>query len=106
MEPEFDGLSDEYERLLRDPIRDRFMGAASDFFHIRKRDLIREYFHRQGRDSGQLAFLDVGCGKGELLTLLKDDFVQSAGCDPSGGMLGGSFSKEIETRLQPAADKI
>ena len=43
-QPEFDRYSGSYEELLKDPIRDRFMGAGPQFFHVRKRDLIREHF--------------------------------------------------------------
>ncbi len=100
--PEFDGLSGDYERLLSDPIRERFTGATPKFFHVRKRDVIRDFFRRQRVDTRTLSFLDVGCGKGELLTLLRDDFGQVFGCDPSAGMLGaeGLSAKGIQTRVQ------
>jgi len=100
--PEFDGLSGDYERLLSDPIREGFTGATPGFFHIRKRDLIRDFFRRQQVDTRTLSFLDVGCGKGELLTLLRDDFGQVFGCDPSAGMLSaeGLSAMGIHTRVQ------
>ena len=44
----FDRLSPSYEELLRDPIRDRFTGQESGFFHRRKADLIRRFFRRRG----------------------------------------------------------
>jgi SAM-dependent methyltransferase len=84
---EFDGFSGRYEELLRDPIRDRFGGASSEFFYQRKSDLIRQYFRREGVDTHKLSYLDLGCGKGELLSLLRDDFALLTGCDPSSGML-------------------
>ena len=99
--PEFDRLSADYDELLRDPIRDQFTGAASQFFHVRKRELIRDYFRRANTTTTGLSYLDLGCGKGELLTLLREDFAHVAGCDPSGGMLeaGGLKSKGIDARV-------
>jgi SAM-dependent methyltransferase len=100
-EPEFDRLSTDYDQLLRDPIRDKFTEAASEFFHLRKRDLIRHYFTRRKTNTRGLSYLDVGCGKGELLTLLREDFARVAGCDPSAGMLeaGGLNSKGMDARI-------
>jgi SAM-dependent methyltransferase len=100
--PEFDGLSGDYERLLQDPLRDRFAGSAPEFFHVRKRDLIREFFRARHVDTIKLSFLDLGCGKGELLTLLREDFGEVFGCDPSPGMLeaGRLSANGIQTRVQ------
>jgi SAM-dependent methyltransferase len=97
-QPEFDRYSASYDELLKDPIRDRFTGQASGFFHLRKRDLIRSYFGHLGVDARNLRYLDVGCGKGELATLLRDDFGYVAGCDPSPGML--EFVQGIDVRVQ------
>jgi SAM-dependent methyltransferase len=94
----FDRLSSSYEELLRDPVRDRFTGDESTFFHRRKADLIRRFFRRRGVSTSGLRYLDVGCGKGELLGLLHSDFKQVSGCDVSKAMLrqiGG-----IDTRVQ------
>ena len=72
---EFDEYSSEYEDLLRDPIRDRFTtGAGSQFFHTRKRDLILDFWRKQNVDTRILSYLDLGCGKGELLHLLQPSF--------------------------------
>lgn len=84
---EFDNFSASYEDLLKDPLRDSF-GGGSAFFHVRKRDLIREYFRRSGMQTHRLRYLDVGCGKGDLISLLADDFAEVSGCDPSSAMLG------------------
>lgn len=102
--PEFDHYAESYEELLKDPIRDRFGRPGSHFFHQRKRDLIRAYFAGLGADTRTLRYLDVGCGKGELLQLLRDDFHQVAGCDPSPGML--SSGQKLETRVQEDCSKI
>ena len=100
--PEFDQFSESYDELLDDPIRDRFAPGGTEFFHLRKRDLIRDYFRRRRTDTRRLAYLDLGCGKGELISLLRDDFARVAGCDPSSGMLkaGELVSKGIEGRVQ------
>jgi SAM-dependent methyltransferase len=103
-QPEFDRYSGSYEELLKDPIRDRFMGSGPQFFHLRKRDLIREYFSALGIGTRGLRYLDVGCGKGELLSLLRDDFHQVAGCDPSPAMLRSI--QGVETRVQDDPSKI
>jgi SAM-dependent methyltransferase len=94
---EFDNYASSYEELLRDPLRDRF-GGASEFFHLRKRDLIRSYFRRQKLKTGAMRYLDVGCGKGELLGLLSRDFASVAGCDPSADMMSGVGG--VEMRVQ------
>jgi ubiquinone/menaquinone biosynthesis C-methylase UbiE len=106
--PEFDRFSASYERLLNDPLRDRFSSGGSAFFHARKRDLIRDHFRRCKKDTRKLAYLDVGCGKGQLLTLLRNEFARVAGCDPSACMLDiPELSKSsIETRVQENPDRI
>jgi SAM-dependent methyltransferase len=94
----FDRLSPSYEELLRDPIRDRFTGQDSGYFHRCKADLIRRFFRRRGVNTSHLRYLDVGCGKGELLGLLQSDFKQVAGCDVSEAMLRQITG--VETRIQ------
>lgn len=98
---EFDHFADEYDTLLRDPIRDRFASAGSAFFHQRKRDIIRESFKRRNVDTRALAYLDVGCGKGDLLDLLRADFQSAAGCDPSRQMIAGSADDGIRVQVHP-----
>ena len=102
MKAEFAQFSNDYEDLLKDPIRDRFSPKGGGFFHVRKRDLIRDYFRKRREDTKKLAYLDVGCGRGELVSLLRDDFARAAGCDISGGMaeVGNFQAKGIEVRLQ------
>jgi SAM-dependent methyltransferase len=95
---EFDQLSSDYEKLLRDPIRDRFAGQEPAFFHRRKADLIRRFLRQRSMATSGLHYLDVGCGKGDLLRLLQPDFERSAGCDVSEGMMRQMAG--IETRIQ------
>jgi len=85
--PDFDQFAKSYDELLRDPIRDRFTAGGNRFFHARKCELIREYYRRRAMDTRRLAVLDLGCGKGELLQLLRHHFAEAAGCDPSAEML-------------------
>jgi SAM-dependent methyltransferase len=99
---EFDQYSSNYEDLLRDPIRDRFTsGSGSQFFHVRKRDLILDFWKSQGKDTTRLSYLDLGCGKGELLTLLRPHFGAVAGCDPSSGMMPALEGVELRVQDDP-----
>jgi SAM-dependent methyltransferase len=99
MDPEFERYAKSYEELLDDPIRNRFVGGQSDFFHRRKADLIRNYFRNMSDRTGLRNYLDLGCGKGELVSLLQPDFASVAGCDPSTSMLVSA--RGIEMRVQP-----
>ena len=94
MPAEFDRYAAEYEELLRDPIRDGFSGDAR-FFHERKWDLVRSFFQRRNRDTARLHWLDVGCGKGELLGLGGASFERAIGCDPARGMAANSHVKAV-----------
>jgi SAM-dependent methyltransferase len=90
---EFDRYARDYKELLRDPIRDRF-APSGDFFHRRKAILIAEFLRRQAFPAAISSWLDVGCGKGELLVLARHLFGRAAGCDPSEEM-GRSAGVEI-----------
>ena len=78
--------------------------ASRLFFHLRKRDLILDFFRRRGTDTKALAYLDAGCGKGELLTALRPHFGHAAGCDVSAEMMRSI--QGIETRVQDDPMKI
>lgn len=84
--PEFDQFAPAYADLLDDPIRNRF---ARDplHFHRRKWLLIEPLLQRIGRKPETLRWLDVGCGRGELLSMAGSRFASAEGCDPSAGML-------------------
>ena len=99
--PEFDRFSASYDELLRDPIRDRFADSTSPFFHLRKRDLIRNFLRQRGISSRSLSYLDFGCGRGELLSLLRNDFARVAGCDLSRGMLSSADAADIRAQDLP-----
>jgi SAM-dependent methyltransferase len=98
--PEFDQFATSYEELLKDPIRDGFAGSSA-FFHVRKREVIRDYFKHRNVDTRRLNYLDVGCGKGELMSLLTSDFAHVAGCDPSSGMMQSIDGLDVRIQDDP-----
>jgi SAM-dependent methyltransferase len=105
MEPnaEFDRYAQNYDELLRDPVRDGF-AQNGEFFHRRKWILIANFLQRYALSPGKLAWLDVGCGKGELLSLGRSHFGRVAGCDPSREMVRNA--EGIEVHLQEAPDAL
>jgi SAM-dependent methyltransferase len=84
--PEFDEFANDYAELLSDPVRDRF-APGSKFFFTRKWELLLDYCSAVGVNPSGAAWLDVGCGRGELLGLGAGTFRRVSGCDISGGML-------------------
>ena len=98
--PEFDRYAASYGELLDDPLRNRF---AKDplHFHRRKWLLMRGFLRRSGIDPRTKRWLDVGCGRGELLELAGDQFATCVGCDPSTGMLSGDRSVKVIKQLSP-----
>jgi len=103
MPPEFDSYAREYSELLRDPVRDRF-ATTPIFFHQRKWGVIREFFDSLGHSTSGVSWLDVGCGRGELLRLGQSVFGSVAGCDLSQEML--KASTDLEVRLQTAPTEL
>jgi SAM-dependent methyltransferase len=97
--PEFDQYAPSYTELLDDPIRNRF---AQDplHFHRRKWLLIQRLLNRAGVILSTQRWLDVGCGRGELLEIAGSHFAQAIGCDPSAGML--SFHPSFRMHEQPS----
>jgi len=83
---EFDRLASSYDALLQDPLRDRFV-SRPDFFHRRKWSLIQSFLDSARLDPGQMDWLDVGCGRGELLNLGVNHFRLAQGCEPSQEMI-------------------
>ena len=101
--PEFDAYASSYAELLDDPTRNRF---AQDplHFHRRKWLLIKTLMNRAGVNVATQRWLDVGCGRSELLGLAGREFAQAIGCDPSAGMLSSQAS--IEVRKQPSPTEL
>jgi SAM-dependent methyltransferase len=89
--PEFDQYAPSYAELLDDPLRNRF---AKDLrhFHRRKWLLVEKLLKRARVPVSTQRWLDVGCGRGELLTIAGSHFAQAIGCDPSAGMLSKDSS--------------
>jgi SAM-dependent methyltransferase len=100
MSPEFDSYAPEYRNLLYDPIRDRFAND-SQFFHRRKARLIHDFFARQNVSTAGMAWLDVGCGQGELLKIAGSAFARAVGCDPSAKMMQACAGIEMFEQPSP-----
>jgi SAM-dependent methyltransferase len=94
---EFDDVASSYEDLLKDPIRDRF-STGTGFFHKRKLLLIKEFLQSQGALSKRLDWVDIGCGKGDLLKLGVSEFATAKGCDVSVEML--KECEDLDVRVQ------
>jgi SAM-dependent methyltransferase len=95
---EFDRYAADYDYLLQDPLREAFTGKNSGFFYRRKRDLILAYLQEMKLNVSSSRYLDVGCGRGELLALLQQHFGFSAGCDPSPQMIRSVPGVEIRVQ--------
>jgi SAM-dependent methyltransferase len=100
MPTEFDRYASDYDALLRDPLRDRFT-KSGDFFHRRKWVLIQRFLDKHQFPASNSAWLDVGCGKGELLALGRASFAHAVGCDPSEQMASAA---SVEVQHQPSSD--
>jgi len=96
--PEFDKYARDYEDLLHDPIRERF-APASRFFFERKWKLLQQYMAESGIEPKKARWLDVGCGKGELLQLGSSAFAEVTGCDVSPEMI--QAAKGVNVVIQP-----
>lgn len=99
---EFDRLAKNYQELLRHPILDRFAGTNA-FYHHRKWALIAEFLARRAIPPSQLAWLDVGCGKGELLSCGRSHFGRVVGCDLSREMIREAAGIEVRLQETPAS---
>lgn len=97
---EFDGYARNYNELLRDPVLDGFV-QNREFYYWRKWALIVEFLQRQALATSKLAWLDVGCGKGELLSYGRSRFARVVGCDPSQEMARGAGGIEVHVREAP-----
>ena len=80
MASEFDQYARDYEAMQKDPLRHSFSKDGTFFFE-RKWLLIRSYLASQGRGLSSMSWLDIGCGKGELLRLGRPEVASIAGCD-------------------------
>jgi SAM-dependent methyltransferase len=95
---EFDKYADEYSKLLHDPIRERF-APGSDFFFVRKWDVLKEHMAANGMRPEVSSWLDVGCGRGDLMRLGAAAFQKVVGCDVSVEMMAAC--EGLDVSLQP-----
>jgi SAM-dependent methyltransferase len=100
---EFDEYARNYEELLRLPARDRF-ARDGEFYHRRKWVLISDFLNRNTNCSGKSAWLDIGCGKGELLHYGRSHFERVVGCDLSRQMVRDA--RGVEVHLQEGPDTL
>jgi len=95
---EFDGFADDYQALLRDPLREKFT-RDNEFFFERKLEVIQEFFDRAHLNTRELKWLDVGCGRGDLLRSGSHRFGGVAGCDPSERMLQSCHGFDVRHQV-------
>jgi ubiquinone/menaquinone biosynthesis C-methylase UbiE len=101
---EFDTYADDYEKLIADPWRDRFAGD-SIYFHERKLAVLLDCLGRRfRRDPAELSWLDLGCGRGDLLRLGHRKFRSASGCDISQESL--KFCREFPVALQASVETL
>jgi ubiquinone/menaquinone biosynthesis C-methylase UbiE len=103
MDSEFDQYASDYDALQKDPIRHSFSKDGS-FFHERKWLLIRSHLAAQGRDVSRMNWLDVGCGRGELLRLGRAEVASITGSDVSRAML--ELCPDIPSRVMPNSESL
>lgn len=103
MPVEFDEYAASYQKLLNDPLREKF-GGGSHFFVSRKWELLKNFLTQHGVQSEQQRWLDIGCGFGDLLRLGKSAFKEAAGCDLSSEML--AHAHDLNVRLQDRPDRV
>jgi SAM-dependent methyltransferase len=100
---EFDVYADRYQELLADPIRDRFAKSA-DYFHWRKLEVLRSYLSAAGKSPAALRWLDLGCGRGDLLRMGKAGFALACGCDVSPESV--KYCEGVTVRVQQSTASI
>ena len=91
---EFDKYAGDYKKLVHDPIRNWF-GPGDAFFFERKWELLAEYMTSAGVRAAASSWLDVGCGRGDLLRLGGKHFAHAVGCAVSTEMLADCAGLEV-----------
>jgi len=99
--PEFDRYAQKYSELLQVPLRHGFV-RDEKFYHARKWILMADFLGRHMPRRNDLAWLDVGCGKGELLNYGRSHFGRVAGCDLSREMVREASGLEVHLQEAPA----
>lgn len=98
--PEFERYASSYEELIDDPLRNRF-AQTPNHFHARKWAVLRRLLTSAGADSSMLKWLDVGCGRGELLEIAGANFASASGCDLAPSMLPPNTSFRVYEQRSP-----
>jgi SAM-dependent methyltransferase len=99
---EFDAYADQYEELARNPIRNWF-AQDTGFYFERKLKLILDFLRHRELEPERLEWLDVGCGRGELLTVGQSHFRRAAGCDVSQAMIEAGKGLHIRRQDSPTS---
>lgn len=94
---EFDQFAHSYVEELDDPVRRLFTDDAI-FFHRRKMDLLLTILRKRRLDPAAMHWIDVGCGRGDLLKMGKGKFGSLSGCDVSAEML--AYCDGVNVRRQ------
>ncbi len=81
----FDDYAENYDDLLRDPLRDRFAGG-SDFFIQQKCRIVSHRLEKKGTGRRPMRVLDAGCGQGRAFRFFGSD-TKVFGSDISHSML-------------------
>ena len=98
--PEFERYASSYRELIDDPRRNSF-AQDPNHFHVRKWLVLERRLKRAGVDLGRSKWLDVGCGRGELLEIGGTNFALASGCDPSAGMLPSNAPFRVYEQRSP-----
>lgn len=98
---EFDQYGEQYFDLLRHPAKS-LITRSPQFFALRKWQVLKDALDRFNVDTKTSAWLDVGCGWGDLLRLGQSHFRQAIGCDVSLNML--AHARGLNVFLQKAPD--
>jgi len=100
MPAEFDNYAAAgYEKLLQDPVRQRF--GEPNFFFERKLILLRALYEQYAGPTQSATWLDVGCGEGTLLQMGKKYFSDVSGCDISAGMIQACEGVNVRNQSSP-----
>lgn len=96
----FDRFADDYDGLLRDPLRDRFAGDSAFFIRQKCRIVVRRL--RQANGLRSLRLLDAGCGQGQAFAFFGPD-MKVFGSDVSQAMLVDAVRRGPVTVQEPLA---
>ena len=91
---DFDRVCYHYEESI-DSVVKNLAGEPYDYYLKVKADELVEHLERLGLSPAKLDVLDVGCGTGRLVELLRERFRGVKGVEPSQGMLDGALRRGL-----------